>query len=178
MTTTINIILRTIFWLTIVFIAVTIYALTIGQSSNYEFADWRISRTFYDTIMQGLPIAILLTLTGTIKKANDKSKNITLIISTILGSIISFFIIISLLFSVGFLTITNDFLLFRNKTNPTTIISTQLIGQGAFGSDGQRTVKLEPFLKFWNKTTIIDTATIDKSDWTFVNKKINLRNSE
>lgn len=176
--TTINIILRTIFLLTIIFIVVTVYALTFGQSSTYEFADWKLSRQFYDTIMQGFPFAILLTLTGIIKRTNDKSKNIAIIITTIIGSIISFFIMISMLFSVGFLTVTNDTLLYKLKANPTITIMTQTIGQGALGADGHRIVKLEPFLKFWNKTTIIDTTTIDKADWIFVNKKMNLKNGE
>lgn len=178
MTITLNIILRTIFWLTIVFIVVTFYALTFGQSSTYEFADWKLSRQFYDTIMQGLPVAILLTLTGTIKRTNDKSRNIIIIITTILVSIVSFFVIVSMLFSVGFLTFTNDILLYRRKDNPTTTIMTQTIGQGALGADGHRIVELEPFFKFWNKTTIIDTTAIDKTDWIFVNKKMDLRNGE
>ena len=84
----------------------------------------------------------------------------------------------SMLFSVGFLTITNDILLYKHKTNPTTTIMTQTIGQGALGADGHRTVKLEPFFNFWNKTTIIDTTTIDKSEWIFVNEKIDRRNGD
>lgn len=178
MTTTINIILRIIFWLTIVFIVVTFYALIFGQSSTYEFADWKLSRQFYDTIMQGLPIAILLTLTGTIKRANDKLKNITIIFTTITGSIFSFFMMESMLFSVGFLTITNDTLLYRHKANSATVIMTQVIGEGALGADGHRVVKLEPFFKFWNKTSIIDTTRINKSDWIFVNKKTDMNNDE
>jgi hypothetical protein len=172
MTTTLKIILKIIFWLTIVFIIVTFYALTFGQSSDYEFADWKLGRQFYDILMPGLPVAILLTLTGSIKRTNDKSKNIIIIVVTIVSSAISLFILISMLFSVGYLTITNDILLYNHRTNQTTSIITQTIGQGASGVDGNRIVKLEPFLKFWNKTTIIDTTIIDKADWIFINKKI------
>ncbi len=178
MTTTINIILRIIFWLTIVFIVVAFYALIFGQSSTYEFADWKLSKQFYDTIMQGLPIAILLTLIGTIKRTNDKSKNITIIFTTITGSMFSFFVMASMLFSVSFLTITNDTLLYRHKANSTTVIITQVIGQGTLGADGHRVVKLEPFLKFWNKTSIIDTTRINKAGWIFVNKKIDVSNGK
>jgi hypothetical protein len=178
MTTKLNIILRTIFWLTILFIIVTVYALTLGQSSSYEFADRKMSQQFYDIIMQGLPIAILLTLTRTIKQTNDKSKNIILIFVTIICAVISFFIMVSLFFSVGFLTIRNDTLLYKHKTNQTKTIITQTIEQGTLGADGHRIVKLEPFLKFWNKTTIIDTTTIDKADWIFVNKKVDLGSGE
>jgi hypothetical protein len=178
MTTTLNIILKTIFWLTIVFAVLAIYALTFGQFSTFEFSDWKLRQQFYDNITQGLPIAVLLTLTRTIKRTNNKSKNIIIIFATILVSIVSVFIMVSVFFLVGFLTITNDTLLYKHKTNPTTIIMSQTIGQGALGADGYRIVKLEPFLNFWNKTTIIDTTIIDKSDWIFVNKKIDLRNGE
>ncbi len=85
---------------------------------------------------------------------------------------------VSMIFSVGFLTITNDKLLYKNKTEQTTTIMAQTIGQGALGADGFRIVKLEPFLKYWNKTTIIDTTIIDKADWIFVNKKSDLLNGE
>lgn len=178
MTTTLNIIFKAIFWLTIVFIVVTFYTLTFGQSSTYEFADWKLSQQFYDTIMQGLPIAILFTLTGTIKRTNNQSKNFTIIVVTIIGSIVSFYLMVSMLFSVNFLPITNHILLYKGRTNQTTIIMTQTIGQGALGADGHRIVKLEPFFYFWNKITIVDTTTIDKADWIFVNKKIDLRNGE
>ena len=178
MTTTLNIIFKAIFWLTIVFIVVTFYTLTFGQSSTYEFADWKLSQQFYDTIIQGLPIAILFTLTGTIKRTNNQSKNFTIIVVTIIGSIVSFSLMVSMLFSVNFLSITNHILLYKGRTNQTTIIMTQTIGQGALGADGHRIVKLEPFFYFWNKITIVDTTTIDKADWIFVNKKINLRNGE
>ena len=178
MTTVVDISLRTIFWLTLMFIALTIYSLTFGQSSSYEFADWRVSRKFYDTIMPGLLIAILLTLTGTIKRTNNKSKNIGIISLTVLTSVVGLFIMTSMIFSVGFLTITNDMTLYRSKTNPAITITLQTIGQGALGADGHRTVQLEPFLKFWNKVTLVVTTTINKSDWTFANEKIDFRHDK
>lgn len=174
MTKIFNIILRTIFWLSIAFLVVTFFALTFGTSSSYEFADSKLSHQFYNLIGQGLPIAILLTLTGTIKRTKKKSKNISVIIVTILGSIYSIFIVINMLFSVGFLTITNDKILFKNRTNPTTMIVAQTIGQGALGADGHRIVKLEPLLKFWNKSTFVDTAMMNRTEWIFVNEDLHL----
>ena len=172
MTTALNIIIKTIFWLTIIFIVVAFYGLTFGQSFNYEFADWKTSRKFYDIIMQGLPFAILLTLVGTIKRTNNKSKNIINIVLTVLVSIISFFIVVSMLFSVGFLTIYNETTFYRNKNNPDITITAQRIGQGALGADGHRIVRLEPYMKFWNKVTLIDTTSINRTEWNLVNEKI------
>lgn len=178
MTTILKIFLKTIFILTILFIVVTIYALIFGQNSTYEFADWKLSRQFYGVIMQALPIVILLTHTGTIHHANSKSVNITIVATTVICSIASFFIMVSMLFTVGFITITNDTLLYRHKIKPSITIMKQNIGQGALGSDGHRIVKLQPYFKYWNKVTIIDTATIEKSEWNFVNHKMDMENGE
>ena len=63
-----QVIKKTIFWAAIVFIGLTIFTLTIGQILPYEFADYKLQHKYYDTIIQGLPIAVLLTLFGTLKK--------------------------------------------------------------------------------------------------------------
>jgi hypothetical protein len=178
MPTTLKILLKATFWLSVAFIAVTCYALTFGQSSTYEFADWEVSDRFYNTIMPGLPIAILLTLTGTVKQANDSTKNATIIIATMLAAGISFFVMVSMLFSVGFVRITNDTVLYRHKASPTTTIVSQTIGYGALGGDGHRVVKLEPFLHFWNKRTRMDTAKINKAEWILVDEGMELNAGE
>jgi hypothetical protein len=171
MTTLLIILRKSIFWLTLIFIAITLFSLTVGQSLNYEFANNDLSSNFYNIIMPGLPIAILLTLFGTIKMKNQKSTNISIIILTILASVISFFIMVNMMFSVGFLVIENEAVLFRKKDNSNIIIAKQSIGQGALGEDGHRIVQLQPFLKFWNRVTIIDTTSIDKGRWKFVNER-------
>ena len=169
--TILNITCKIIFYIALVFIGVAIFGLTSGQSLDYEFANSDTSRRFYDIIMPGLPIAILLTLFGTIKAKHDKSGNIGIAVFTIIACVISFFIMVSMLFSVGFIVIENDSVLFREKDNPKIIIAKQTIGQGALGSDGHRIVKLEPFLILWNKVSFVDTATINKNEWNFVNER-------
>lgn len=164
-----SIIGKIIYWMAICFICISIYTLTIAQDLGYEFTDWQLSRIIYDYVMQGLPFAILLTLTGTLKRTNKNNKII--IALTISASICSFLIIASLVFTIGFLTITNDEMLFKQKSSTNITIMTQTIGQGALGEDGHRIVKLEPFLYFWNKVTIIDTSKINKTEWIPVNKK-------
>jgi len=157
--------------LALIFIAIALFSLTIGQSLNYEFANNDLSSNFYDIIMSGLPIAILLTLVGTIKMKNERTNNIAIAVGTIFASIVSFFAIINIMFSVGFVVIENEAVLFRKKDNPNIIIATQSIGYGVFSEDGHRTVQLQPFLKFWNKVTVIDTTSIDKKQWEFVNER-------
>jgi cbb3-type cytochrome oxidase subunit 1 len=73
--TALNFITKTIFWLTIIFIAIIIFSFTVGQAISIEFKDYEIKNNYYDFAFSALPVAIGLTLFGTIKKRNKKSKN-------------------------------------------------------------------------------------------------------
>ena len=158
-----------IFWLGITFIVITVFTLTIGQKVSYEFADFRIWRSFYNIIMQGFPIAILLTLFGTLKKENTKTRNWTYIGITILTSILSFILMISLIFNIGFGTWTTFAILYRNKTE-NKVIKHQRYDIGALGYGRERIVEMKPFLKYWVLVTEVDTTKIDKKQWKFVNE--------
>lgn len=89
-------------WLTLLFFGIAIYAMTIGQIVPIELADWHHMHLFYDIILQGLPIAILLTLVWNLKKESAKKTNIAIGIITpiIAGGV--FFSTIFLMFSFGF----------------------------------------------------------------------------
>ena len=50
-------------------------------------------------------------------------------------------------------------------------IQEQLYDIGAFGYGGQRTVEIKPFLYFFILPTPIDTLSINKEEWEFVNKQ-------
>ena len=106
---------KILFWIAISFIALTVFSLTIGQILPYEFADNKIMHGYYDTIMQGLPIAILLTLVETVRKRNSKTKNLIFIVTTILTSVLSFVIMVSLMFQIGFGAWTTMTTIYRNK---------------------------------------------------------------
>lgn len=165
-----QVIKKTIFLTALVFIGLTIFALTVGQILPYEFTDYKIMHKFYDTIMQGLPIAILLTLFGTIKQQNTKAKNWTVFGATFLTSIISFVIMVSLIFRIGFGAWTTVTTIYRHKTEDK-VIKEQLFDVGALGYGGQRTVEIKPFLYFWILPTAIDTLTINKNEWEYVNEQ-------
>ncbi len=160
----------TIFWIAISFIVITIFSLTLGQILPYEFADNRIMHSFYDIIMQGLPIAVLLSLFGTVRKVNSKTKNWTFVGLTVLISILSFFLILNLIFKIGFGAWTTETILYRHKTENKEI-KEQLFDVGAFGYDGQRIVETKPFLKYWISVTNIDTTSMDKDQWEYINKQ-------
>jgi len=159
-----------IFWTAIVFILLTVFSLTVGQLLPYEFADPKVMHRYYDTIMQGFPIAILLTLFGTIKRKNSKTQNWIFAALTILASIFSFFIMVSLIFRIGFgswITVTT---LYQHRTS-NKMIKEQLFDVGAFGYSGKRIVEIKPVLKYWILPKKIDTSTIDKNAWKAVNKQ-------
>lgn len=165
-----QVIKKTIFWTAIVFIGLTIFALTVGQILPYEFADYKLQHKFYDTIIQGLPIAVLLTLFGTLKKQNSKTRNWTFGILTVLTSILCLVGQLFMIFAFGFGAWTTVTTIYKHKTDNREI-KEQLYDIGAFGYGGQRTVEIKPFLKYWVLPTKIDTATINKNEWNLVNEQ-------
>ena len=163
-----------IFWSAIIFIAITVFSLTIGQKVPYEFADYKLSQSFYDIIMLGFPIAILLTLFGTIKRKNSKSRNWTYVGITICTSLLSFVIMINLILTVGFGNWITYATIYRHKTE-NKVIKDQLYDLGALGYGRDRIVELKPVFKYWVLPTEVDTTKIDKNKWKRVNEKGEIR---
>ncbi len=161
---------RAFFWITSVFVGLTIFAFTIGQILPYEFADYKVQHKFYRTLIQGLPIAVLLTLFGTLKKENSKNQNWTFGILTVLASILCWVGQLFMILAFGFGVWTTETIICKHKTDNREI-KEQIYDIGAFGYGGHRTVEIKPFLTFWILATKIDTATIDKKEWDFVNKQ-------
>ncbi|MBW8323927.1 MAG: hypothetical protein K0M50_04100 [Prolixibacteraceae bacterium] len=159
---------KIIFWIAIAFIVLTVFSLTIGQRLPYEFADYKLQQGFYDTIIQGLPIAFLLTLLWTIKRENTKGKNWIFLGFTVLISGLCFVGELFLIFSFGFGFWTTETTLYRHKTE-NKVIKEQRYDIGAFGYGGRRIVEIKPVLKFWILPTPIDTVTINKNEWELTN---------
>ncbi|MEC4049636.1 hypothetical protein OX284_009370 [Flavobacterium sp. SUN046] len=166
----INIIKKSLFWIAIVFIVITFYSLTIGQKVPYEFANLKFFQIYYDIIMKGFPIAIVMTLFGTIKKGNTKAKNWFIFTTTILTSILSFALMISFIFTIGFGCWSTFSIIYRHKTQDLTI-KEQCYDIGALGYGRKRIVEMKPFLKIWVLPKEVDTAKINKKEWNFVNEE-------
>lgn len=162
------------FWIAIVFILLTVYSLTIGQIIPYEFASSKLSQNYHNIIVYGLPVAILITLFGTIKKENTKTKNWIFISTTILTSILSFAFIISFLFIIHLGSWTTFTTIYEHKTKDKTI-EEQRYDMGALGYRKHRIVELKPIFKFWVLPIAVDTAKINKNEWKFVNKEGDVR---
>ena len=166
-----NIIYRIIFWLTIIFIVSTIFVLTIGQSLPIEFKDNKIKNDYYNFIFNALPFSLLLTLFGTIKKKNEIGKNWAIGVLTVLSAGLSFFVLVGIMFSVGFSAWESEVILYRNQTDKNIIINQQIFDVGALGYGGHRTAQLTPFLKYFYIVRQVDTTKIDKTQWILVNEE-------
>lgn len=160
---------KIIFRSAIIFIVIAIFSLTIGQILPIEIADDNNRHVFYVIVMIGLPIAVLLTLFGTIQKNNTPSKNWTWGCLTVLTSILSFFIVTSMMFKIlgCWVTVTT---IYKHKTNGKEI-KEQWFDVGALGYRGKRIVEVKPFLKYWILISNIDTEKIDKNKWILVNEQ-------
>ena len=158
-------------WITLLFFGVAIYAMTIGQTVPVEFADWNDQHLFYDVILRGLPIAVLLTFIWTIKKERPRKTNIAIGVATPLLAVGMLFWTFFLMFSYGFGAWINEEVIYENKSNPEMTVNKQIWDIGAFGYGGQRTVKLTPFLGLWNLIERVDTTEIERSDWMLIQRE-------
>lgn len=159
-----------IFWTAVIFITVAVFSLTIGQKVSYEFADWKVSHSFYNVIQFGFPIAIILTLFGNLKKENSKIKNGIIIAGTALVSILCLVIIFSLIFKIGFGNWVTSETIYRHKTE-NKVIKSQLYDLGAFGYGRRRIVEIKPIFKYWILPIEVDTSNIDTSQWKLVKEE-------
>ena len=120
--------------------------------------------------MQAFPIAILFTLFNTIKKENTKTKNWINLSITIFTSIISFALLVSLVFNIDFGSWITYSTIYKHKKENLTI-KEQRYDIGALGYGRHRIVELKPILKFWVLPTEVDTTKINKNEWKFVNEE-------
>ena len=161
---------KTIFWTAIVYIALIFFTLTIAQILPYEFANYKIKSNFYDFIIYGVPVAILLTLIWTIQRENRKIINWSFLTVTVLTSIMSFYTIVFLISIFGFGSWITVSTIYRHKTKDK-VIKEQFFDVGALGYGGQRIVEIKPVLKYWILPTEIDTLKINKNEWKLVNEQ-------
>jgi hypothetical protein len=167
----INIIRRIIFWSAIVFLVIGFYSLTIAQAIPVEFADWSVMHDYYDYVMGGIPVAVLLTLFGTIKLKEPILRNAAVIALTVIATIFAFSWMMNELFTTGFCVWSSDHVLYENKSDSAITIRRQRNDCGAIGYGGHRVVKLKPLFHYWYVVTHVDTTAIDPAKWNYVNKR-------
>ena len=165
----IRVIRKTIFWSALVFIGLTIFALTVGQFLPYEFVDNKVRSKFYAIILQGLPIAILLTFSGTFKSEKTTLRNFAFLGVTVLVAKISSFIVVFFVFATAFGAWTTVRTIYRHKIADR-VIKEQFFDTGALGYGERRIVEIKPVLSYWILPTKVDTAAINRNEWVLVNE--------
>lgn len=161
-----------IFYLTILFLLLLIGGFISFSLFSLEFRSIQLRNELSLYLCFLIPVAFLLTLTGTLNKRNSKDKNWGVGGATILIAFATFIIMFSLLIKQFGVWKTKT-ILFRNEKNHNITISEQIWDVGAFGYDRNRIriVKLKPVLKYFNQVKVIDTTQIDKTGWIFVKEE-------
>jgi hypothetical protein len=65
---------KRVFLVYISLFAVFLYSLTIAQVIPIEFANWEVQHVYYDNLLLGFPVALMLTLFWSIRKNQSLSK--------------------------------------------------------------------------------------------------------
>ena len=163
---------KIIYLTSIFFICFWILAAILGQFVPIEFTDNQIENTFDSIRLFGFPIAILLTLSGTIKP-NDTSGSIGgKILLTLFVSGISFFFMVITLFA-SMCSWTTGKVFFESKQDRSIKIVERDYGCGA--TDSGRPIckifKVKNITNYLIWVTEIDTNKIDKSQWVKIDTK-------
>ena len=125
MTTIINILRWTIFYLTILFLFLLIGVLISFSIYSLEFKSKTLGNDLFFYLVFLIPLAILLTLNGTLNKRNTSNRNWGIGGITVFSAIAVFLIMSSLLMQSGG-GWTNESILYRNKKDPNISINEQI----------------------------------------------------
>lgn len=176
MTTTASVIRKIIFGLTIIFFILLIVGLIAFSFFNVAFRESSDANTLYLYLIFLIPIALLFTMTGTLKKSNSQNRNWGIAGFTTFLAITIFLMMLSLFMQVGFGSWTNEAILYRNNKNKNISINLQIWDVGALGynRETKRIVELKPFLKYFYQVKNVDTSSLNKSQWIFVNEAGNI----
>jgi len=168
-----HLLIKFIFWTSIALIATFVLLLVLGAVTPLEFTNEEVKSTFERVRFIGLPIAILLTLFGTLKNRDSKANLFSKVFLTLLAVGISIAVLFFSLFA-GMCNWSGNQILFENRKSTTTKIVLREYGCGATdsGSPIYRAFRIKPVLPFINVVTVVDTTTIDKSLWTRIDNRV------
>lgn len=158
--------LKIVFWSSIILLCFWILTAILGIFLPVEFANEDSRLIIESTRGFSFPIAVLGTLTGTLKRKDTKGDFLIKIVLTIIAAVFSFYIIA--LYALGNLcSYTTSSVFFENKQNSSIKIVERSFGCGAV--DGlpsslhvHKVREISPYL-IW--VTNIDTNTINKDEW-------------
>jgi hypothetical protein len=133
---------------------------------SLEFASDSFYISYKEFLFYAVPIAMLLTLFGTLKSSDRK----LIIVGKILGTIAVVFVTILIMIMSMFIDMcgwTDSQVLYKNKNNIDRKIIIREYGCGAYDSDlpNIEVLEVQSFTKYFIRATKIDTTKIDKSEW-------------
>jgi hypothetical protein len=157
---------KIVFWTAIIFIGLWIVIPLIRMTLDLEFASDSIKSDYKEFLFFAIPIAILLTLFGTINPKDSISNIIGKVIGTIVVAFVTVFIMFMSIFT-DMCVWTNQQILYENKNNLNTKIIVRDFGCGATdsGPPAVGVYKVRYFTDYFIRSTKIDTAIIDKDEW-------------
>ena len=161
-----NRIKKIIFWTAVVCIGLWLIMPVIRWILDIEFATDSIKSNYKEFMFFVVPIAILLTLLGTIKGKDNGSIIAGKVIGTVVLVAVTIFIMFMSIFA-DMCVWTNREVLYEHKNDSNTKIIVRDFGCGATDS-GPPTVaiyKVQYFTDYFIRATKIDTAKIDKKEW-------------
>jgi len=159
--------LKIVFWTSISYVFICILVGILSLLLPIELIDRKIDNIYFGIRFFGIPLAIIFTLTGTIKQKDKLGTIIGKIFATISVSFVALFIMGLVFFGsvCGWMT---DAILFESKNDKTIKIEARHYDCGA--TDTQRpnlkTYKVIRLSKYFIWRTRIDTNKINKDDWT------------
>jgi len=170
-----RLLIRIIFWGSILFLAFFLWTVTLGQTINYEFRDNKLADEFYSLMLGGTPLVILLTLFGTFKKRHSATTKLLSILVTVGAAALTFMFLVSNLFTLGFGTWTTFNIAYEHERNPERQVREQRYDAGALGYGGNRIVEVRPFAGFFWKILPVDTTKLDKTEWRRIDQESDIR---
>jgi hypothetical protein len=160
-------ILKIVYWTSILLLCFWTLTAIFGTFIPLEISNNDVEVTYDNIRFYGFPIAIILTLSGTVKTKDAARTILTKVFTTVIISAISVFIMFLTLFT-GMCDWTTEKVFFENKHKPTTKIVLRSFGCGATDSS-PATLKIFKVREITSSliwVTSLDTNQINKSEWT------------
>ncbi|MCW3070774.1 MAG: hypothetical protein JWO44_664 [Bacteroidetes bacterium] len=158
--------LKIIYRASIVFICVIVATAILGQALPLEFADNESENLYLGICFYGIPLAIVLTLTGTLKQTDTPASATGKIILTLVIAGLSFFVTVIAAFT-SMCEWSTHRVCFENKQDPSVKIVEREFGCGVFdsGEPAYKLFKVSEFSPYMIWATEADTNKIDKAEW-------------
>lgn len=161
---------KIIYWTSTFLLCFWILTGVFGRFFPLEISDKDAELMYESFRFYGFPIAIILTLTGTVKKGDTSGNVVSKVFLTLLIAAFSVIIMFMTLF-FEMCDSTTVKVLFENKQNASIKIVERSFGCGATDSSPAtfKIFKIREISSYLIWVTAIDTTQIDKSKWKRVN---------